>query len=149
MLRSLCAAILMVGSASLCAQAPAVTVIKAGALLNPADGKVTQNATIIVRGENIEQINPAQTPAGAKVVDLSGYTVLPGLICVNDVGKGELTVNPIVDPPLYADFIVIAPARRTLSTPARLFLERFEADLVETEKKLAGLLRVERTKRSK
>lgn len=81
MVRSLCAAIfLMAGSVSLCAQAPAVTVIKAGALLNPADGKVTQNVTIVVRGENIEQINPSQAPAGAKVIDLSGYTVLPGLI---------------------------------------------------------------------
>jgi LysR family tcuABC transcriptional regulator len=76
-------------------------------------------------------------------------TVLPGLICVNDIGKGELTVNPIVDPPLYAEFIVITPARRTLSTPARLFLERFEADLAQTEKRLAGLMKVERTKRSK
>lgn len=66
-------------------------------------------------------------------------TVLPGLICVNDIGKDELIVNPI-DPPLYAEFIVITPARRTLSTAARLFLERFERDLTETEKRLAGLL---------
>jgi len=67
-------------------------------------------------------------------------TVLPGLICVNDIGKGEFTINPI-DPPLYAEFIVITPARRTLSTPARLFLERFEVDLAEMGKRLAGLLK--------
>jgi LysR family tcuABC transcriptional regulator len=67
-------------------------------------------------------------------------TVLPGLICVNDIGKDELVVNPI-DPPLYAEFIVITPTRRTLSTAARLFLERFEQDLTETEKRLAGLLK--------
>jgi LysR family nitrogen assimilation transcriptional regulator len=67
-------------------------------------------------------------------------TVLPGLICVNDIGKGEFTINPI-DPPLYAEFIVITPARRTLSTPARLFLERFEADLAQMVKRLAGLLK--------
>jgi LysR family nitrogen assimilation transcriptional regulator len=66
-------------------------------------------------------------------------TVLPGLICVNDIGKGEFTINPI-DPPLYAEFIVITPARRTLSTPARLFLERFEVDLAEMGKRLKGLL---------
>lgn len=68
-------------------------------------------------------------------------TVLPGLICVNDIGRDEFTISPIADPPLYAEFIVIMPARRTLSTPARLFLERFEADIAETEKRLAGLLR--------
>jgi LysR family nitrogen assimilation transcriptional regulator len=67
-------------------------------------------------------------------------TVLPGLICVNDIGKGEFTINPI-DPPLYAEFIVITPARRTLSTPARLFLERFEVDLAEMGKRLKGLLK--------
>ena len=56
-------------------------------------------------------------------------TVLPSLISVNDIGKGDLVVNPIVDPPLHAEFVVIQPARRTLSVPARLFLERFDAEV--------------------
>ncbi len=56
-------------------------------------------------------------------------TVLPSLISVNDIGKGELVVNPIVEPPLHAEFVVIHPARRTLSVPARLFLDRLEAEL--------------------
>jgi DNA-binding transcriptional LysR family regulator len=56
-------------------------------------------------------------------------TVLPSVISVNDIDKGELVVNPIVDPALYAEFVVIQPARRTLSTQARLFLERFEAEV--------------------
>jgi DNA-binding transcriptional LysR family regulator len=68
-------------------------------------------------------------------------TVLPGLICVNDIGRNEFTINPIEGPPLYAEFIVITPARHTLSAPARLFLERFEQDLAETGKRLAGLLK--------
>jgi LysR family tcuABC transcriptional regulator len=55
--------------------------------------------------------------------------VLPGLICVNDVATGERVINPIVDPPMFAEFVVIVPARRTLSTQARLFLERFEAEV--------------------
>jgi hypothetical protein len=57
-------------------------------------------------------------------------TVLPSLISVNDIGKGDLVVNPIIDPPLHAEFVVIQPTRRTLSRPARLFLERFEAEVV-------------------
>ena len=60
-------------------------------------------------------------------------TVLPSLISVNDIGKGELVVNPIVDPPLHAEFVVIQPARRTLSVPARLFLERFEAEIAHIQ----------------
>jgi LysR family tcuABC transcriptional regulator len=56
-------------------------------------------------------------------------TVLPSLISVNDIGSGSLVVNPIADPPLYAEFVVIQPSRRTLSTQARLFLERFEAEV--------------------
>jgi len=56
-------------------------------------------------------------------------TVLPSLIAVNDIGRRELVVNPIVDPPMHAEFVVIQPARRTLSVQARLFLERFEAEI--------------------
>ena len=40
------------------------------------------------------------------------------------------------------------PARRTLSTAARLFLERFEADLAETEKRLTTLLKGGKAKRA-
>jgi LysR family tcuABC transcriptional regulator len=55
-------------------------------------------------------------------------TVLPGLICVNDIAGRDIVVSPI-DPPLHAEFIVIEPARRVLSTQARLFLERLEAEV--------------------
>ncbi len=55
-------------------------------------------------------------------------TVLPSLISVNDIAKGDLVVNPIADPPLHIECIVIQPTRRTLTTQARLFLERFEAE---------------------
>jgi LysR family tcuABC transcriptional regulator len=55
--------------------------------------------------------------------------ILSGLICVNDIGKSERVVNPLFDPPLFAEFVVISQARRTLSTQARLFLEVFEAEI--------------------
>ena len=56
-------------------------------------------------------------------------TILPSVISVNDIGRGELIVNPIVEPELHAEFVVIQPARRTLSTPARMFLQRFEQEV--------------------
>jgi len=56
-------------------------------------------------------------------------TILPSVISVNDIGRGELIVNPLVEPELHAEFVVIQPARRVLSTQARLFLERFEREV--------------------
>lgn len=63
------------------AQTGAVTAIRCGRLINPVDGSVTENAVILVRGDRIERVGVGlQIPAGAAVVDLSRYTVMPGLI---------------------------------------------------------------------
>jgi DNA-binding transcriptional LysR family regulator len=60
-------------------------------------------------------------------------TVLPSVISVNDIARGDLVVNPIIDPPLHIECIVIQPTRRTLTTQARLFLERFEAEVAHIQ----------------
>ncbi len=58
-----------------------VTAIRCGRLLNPVDGTFTRNALIVVRGDRIEQVGAnAKVPEGARLIDLSAYTVLPGLI---------------------------------------------------------------------
>ena len=79
-----CAAVALASALVLsCASARAdgVTAIRCGQLLNPADGSVVRNAVIVVSGERIEQIGAnAKVPDGARVIDLSAYTVLPGLI---------------------------------------------------------------------
>src|SRR5215470_16713311 len=63
------------------AQSASVTAIRCGKLINPKDGSIVQNAVIIVSGDRIEQVGAGLTiPAGAKLIDLSAYTVLPGLI---------------------------------------------------------------------
>jgi len=63
------------------AQSNSVTAIRCGRLINPVDGSVTQNAVIIVRGDRIEQVGAnLRIPAGSRVIDLTRYTVLPGLI---------------------------------------------------------------------
>jgi len=63
------------------AQSSLLTAIRCGRLINPVDGSVTQNAVIIVRGDRIVQVGAnLGIPSGAKVIDLSAYTVLPGLI---------------------------------------------------------------------
>ena len=73
--------LILQGAGSVAAQTAQATVIRCGRLINPVDGSVTLNAIIIVRGERIDQVGTGLTiPSGAKVIDLSAYTVLPGLI---------------------------------------------------------------------
>jgi len=59
-----------------------LTVIKAGLLIDGTSETPRRNQLIFVRGERIEQVADASAtiPADAKVIDLSGATVLPGLI---------------------------------------------------------------------
>ncbi len=64
-------------------QSPQVTVIRAGTLIDPRANEPKHNQVIVIRGDKIESIGDAastQVPAGAKIVDLSNSTVLPGLI---------------------------------------------------------------------
>jgi imidazolonepropionase-like amidohydrolase len=64
------------------ASAQAITAIRAGRLVDVEKGTVRRDQLVVVRGDLIEAIQPgsAKTPPGARVVDLSRFTVLPGLI---------------------------------------------------------------------
>jgi hypothetical protein len=42
-------------------------------------------------------------------------------------------ISPIHDPPLIAEFVVLSPARRTLSAQAQLFLECFQAEIARIQ----------------
>ena len=49
-------------------------------LVNVRDGRVTSNATILLRNGKVESIGSAAAPAGVRTLDLKGKYVLPGLI---------------------------------------------------------------------
>ena len=63
------------------ATAPPVTAIRAGRLVDPESGTVATNQVILVQGGKFTAIGAnLAIPAGAQVIDLSGMTVLPGLV---------------------------------------------------------------------
>jgi len=59
-----------------------LTVIRAGSLIDGTSDAARKNQLIFIRGERIEKVVDASSaiPGDAKVIDLSGATVLPGLI---------------------------------------------------------------------
>src|SRR6266540_6983202 len=66
------------------AQAPTVVLIKAGRLIDVRAGRVLENQGILIEGQRIKAVGPLaeiqkNTPAAARVIDLSRATVLPGL----------------------------------------------------------------------
>ena len=69
-------------AASQTTAATTLTVIRAGSLIDGSGDAARKNQLIFVRGEHIEKVTDASAaiPGDAKVIDLSGATVLPGLI---------------------------------------------------------------------
>jgi len=58
-----------------------VTVIRAGKFIDVERGRELANQIIVIRGSKIEAVGPnPAVPDGAKIIDMSHMTVLPGLI---------------------------------------------------------------------
>jgi imidazolonepropionase-like amidohydrolase len=64
-------------------KAPATRYVRCGALVQPETGKAQHNVLVTIVGERVSEVreNANANPAtGGEVIDLSGYTCLPGLI---------------------------------------------------------------------
>ncbi len=60
---------------------PTLSVIRAGKFIDVLAGRTLLNQIIVIRGKTIEAVGPeVKIPLGAQIIDLSGMTVLPGLI---------------------------------------------------------------------
>ena len=70
----------------------AVVVVRAGRLVDPVSGQTLAGRVLVIRDGRIAAVQPpdAATPPGAREIDLSRETVLPGLIDVHV----HLTANP-------------------------------------------------------
>lgn len=117
-----------------------LTVIRAGTLIDGTSDTPKKNQLIFVRGEHIEKVadGSAQIPSGAKVIDLSAATVLPGLIDSHthiflwgeDPKKGGYDVN------ILKAGIALRAARATFAT--RRALEQGFTTLRDLETEGAG-----------
>jgi imidazolonepropionase-like amidohydrolase len=116
------AAVLLAGTAA-AADAPApgamVTALQCGHLIDTANGKMLGATTILIDGGRIKDVvSGAQSPAGAKTVDLSTQTCMPGLIDAHVHLTGETSRTQYVDKFHWniADYAIRSTvyARRTL-----------------------------------
>ncbi|HEY7575416.1 MAG TPA: amidohydrolase family protein [Thermoanaerobaculia bacterium] len=75
------AVLALLGGAEPAAAPPAVTVIRAARLIDGRGGPPISPAVIVVEGDRIAAVGAGvPAPAGARIVDLGGATLLPGLI---------------------------------------------------------------------
>ncbi len=73
-----------------------VTAVRAGRLFDPRSGTLRANQIILMRNDRIVEVGPnVQIPAGARTIDLSRATVLPGLI---DTHLHVMTGSPLIAP---------------------------------------------------
>jgi imidazolonepropionase-like amidohydrolase len=119
----------------------AVTVIRAGTLIDGKSDRPFFSQVIIVRGNRIESVSDAggaKIPAGANVIDLSHATVLPGLIDAHThiFLQGEDPAEGGYDVQLLKFPLAFRVARATVS--ARRALEQGFTTLRDLETEGAG-----------
>ena len=84
-MRRLCVLLLGLGAAAAGAESaePERLAVKAGRLIDPRSGAVVPNAVLLIEAGRVRAAGRSDAvaiPAGAKVIDLSALTVLPGLM---------------------------------------------------------------------
>src|SRR6202790_863010 len=76
-------AVMILAAAVVASAQGQVTAVRAGKMFDPKSGTNLANQVVLITGDKITDVGPAdrvKIPAGAKVIDLSQATVLPGLI---------------------------------------------------------------------
>jgi imidazolonepropionase-like amidohydrolase len=134
-------AFLTVGVVAQQSPAQQAVVIRAGALIDGKSDQARRDQVIVVRGNRIDYVSDAagaKIPSGATVIDLSRYTVLPGLIDSHthiflqgeDPAQGGYDANILTAP------LALRAARATVS--ARRALEQGFTTLRDVETEGAG-----------
>ena len=67
-------------------------------------------------------------------------TVLPGVMMASDIDGDRFNVNPIVDPPLTLDLVLIEPMRQPMGSVAQVFLQLLETETARVNARWAMLM---------
>ena len=85
-------------------------------MLDVASGRVLRDARVVVTGELITAVNPATSPAGARVIDLGDVTLMPGFIDLHTHLGGEIGANSFIEPVLETNVDAAFKATRHART---------------------------------
>ncbi len=100
---------------------PKLLYVKVGLLIDGTGAVPRRDMAILVKGDRIDRVDTARAlprPEGAETLDLSGRTVLPGLIDCHDhltlEVNGEWKYRAVLRTPVDAGILGTVNARRTL-----------------------------------
>lgn len=96
-------------------------VLAGGRLIDGLGGKPLENAVVVIEGNTIKAVGTESSvaiPAGARVIDTNGFTVMPGLMDMHVhlmiVGHGDYDHWDRTYPPQYRDVIMPISAKQLL-----------------------------------
>jgi imidazolonepropionase-like amidohydrolase len=129
--------ILGLAAQSVAAQVPTVTAIRAARLII-GDGTQIESPVVLISGERITAVGPAtqvRVPAGAKVIDLAGYTLMPGFFDMHthitsiDNDGGDLSV--LKETAAHGAIYAVINAKKTLDAGFTTIREAGSTDYVD------------------
>ena len=128
---------LAIAAQSVSAQSATVTAIRAARLII-GDGTQIESPVVVITGERITAVGPAaqvRVPTGAKVIDLAGYTLMPGFFDMHthimsiDNDGGDLSV--LKETAAHGAIYGVINAKKTLDAGFTTIREAGSTDYVD------------------